>query len=632
MTLITGEVEKPAAPGADDGKADASFLSFIAGDETGFEQLMGGPDMVPDSGVGHSNNNVDTPVAKVTLLSGMMDQQVAIMPADRSLILRDAESVLNVPPEKMTDAVQPDLRVGSLNISEKTSVGAPALQDTDAAQDALRQTKEASSVLPQMVASDKQTNAAISATIPNDAPKQVRQPATLATPQKDGGAFQHDVMPKTAAWPRPQMPVSTDPDVVPAHRANTVMQTVAETTQKAGAMANEITPGKRLGHAPGEATETKETHRGQPMPIPQAPKSAEISNTIVPPKVQMIAKPPNQQSAAVPSANTRLEPHVPQIVPVSIQAPVAPHLPNADLPVTISRPTVEFPTPHPVNTAKELAPDNTEMLKVQNPLRQNTPNRPASDMPNRIEPPQIQATTTAALQINLPSAAHPFAPLQPTVAVPQSPKRQTSEGQLPEPDVQPAKQTTVDALFQTTTPAAPPPLTPMADPAVAEGMRPEFTPELIPLETRAADSTTITRHDTITNRPEVGRHIAQQLVEIARQMPDRPVELTLNPDELGRVRLTFTMSDGGIHVAVLAERGETMDLLRRHIETLAQEFRNMGYKDVNFDFSRNGQGNSGNTDSNPDDPEGQTQTPTETQTLTPVQLSLEPSTGLDLRL
>ncbi|PHQ94394.1 MAG: hypothetical protein COB39_13845, partial [Marinosulfonomonas sp.] len=401
MMLITGEVEKPAAPVAGDGMADASFLSFIAGDETGFEQLTGGPDMMPDSSVGHSNNNVDTPVAKVTLLSGMMDQQVAIMPADRSLILSDAESVLNAPPEKMTDAVQPDLRVGSLKMSEKTSVGAPALQDTDAAQDVLRQTKEASSVLPQMVASDKQTNAAISATIPNDAPKQVRQPATLATPQKDGGAFQHDVMPKTAAWPRPQMPVSTDPDVVPAHRANTVIQTVAETTQKAGAMVNEITPGKRLGHAPGEATETKEAHRGQPMPIPQAP--------------------------------------------------LASHLPNVDLPVTTRRPTVEFPAPHPVNTAKELAPANTEMLKVQNPLRQNTPNRPASDMPNRIEPPQIQTTTTAPLQINLPSAAHPFAPLQPTVAVPQSPKRQTSEGQLPEPDVQPAKQTTADAPFQTTT-------------------------------------------------------------------------------------------------------------------------------------------------------------------------------------
>lgn len=623
MTLITGEAEKPATTGVDGGMADASFRSFIAEDETGFEQLIDGPDVVPDSSVSHSDNNVDTPVAKMMLLSDMMDQQLAIVPADRSLQQSDAPPVLYVSLEKMTTSIQPDLRVDPLkdkpviapvDLPPKTSMGAPVLQDADVAQDAPHQTRKAASGLPQMVA---QTNAAIS----NDAPKQVRQPATLAIPQKDGGAFQHNVLPEIAAWPRPQIPVSTDLDVVSAHRANTVMQTAPETTQKAGAMVNEITSGKRLGYAPAEATETKETYRGQSLPISQAPKSAEISNTIIPPKVQMIATPPKQQPAAVPSANTRLEPHVPQITPVPIQAPLAPHLPNADLPVTISRPTAEFPAPHPVNTAKEVVPDNTEMLKVQNHLRQNTLNRPVSDMPNRIGPPQIQATTAASLQTNrstLPSAAHPFAPLQSAVATPQSPKRQTSEGQLPQPDVQPAKQ----APDQTTTP-----LTPMVEPALAEA---SLNPELIPLETRAADSTAITRHDAITNRPEVGRHIAQQLTEVARQMPDRPVELTLNPDELGRVRLTFTMSDSGIHVAVIAERGETMDLLRRHIETLAQEFRDMGYKDVNFDFSRSGQGNSGNTDSNPDDPDSQTQT--ETQTLTPVQLSLEPSTGLDLRL
>jgi len=345
--------------------------------------------------------------------------------------------------------------------------------------------------------------------------------------------------------------------------------------------------------------------------------------------VQTIATPPNQQPAAVPLANAGLEPHVSQITPVSISAPLAPSIPKAELLVSISRTTTEVSTPHPANVAKDSAPDSAHLQKAQNHSAQHTPNRPASDIPNRIDPPLIQANSPAPLQTNrstLPSVAHPLAPLQPTVSTSQSPKRQTSQGQLPQPDVQPAKQTTADAPSRTTIP--PPP----TDPAVAETSLSELTPDLIALESRAADSTTMARHDTITHRPEVGRHIAQQLAEVARQMPDRPVELTLNPDELGRVRLTFTMSDSGIHVAVIAERGETMDLMRRHIETLAQEFRDMGYKDVNFDFSRNGQGNSDNTDPNPDDPDTQTQTPTETQTLAPVQLSLEPSTGLDLRL
>ncbi len=643
MTLITGEVEKPAAPVTDGDMVGASFLSFIAGDEASFEQLIDRPDMVPNSGVGHSNNDVDIPVAKVMLLSSMIDQQVAIIPADKSLKQSDAPPILYVSPEKVTKAIQPDLRVGPpkdrfviapVDLPEKAPAGVPVLQDTDVTQ---RQTKETASVLPQMVASGKHADVAIS----NDTPKQVPQSTTPAIHQKGDGTFQHNVMPKTAAGPRPQIPVPTDSAVVPSPRANAAMQITPETAPLDAPMANEIPSDKHLRHAPVEATETKENHRGQSLPTPQGPKGAEISNAIIPPKAQAIATQSNQQPAAVPPPNAGLEPHVPQTVPMSIQAPQLPPLPNADAPVSINRLAAEFPALHPVNTAKELAPDNTGMLKVQNPLPQHTPNRSASDMPNRIDPPQIQATTAAPLQTNrstLPSAAHPFARLQPTVLAPQSSKRQTSEGQLPQPDAQPASQTTIDApaqttvTAQTTAPAGQPPLTPMAEHAVAEGLSAELNPELIPLETRAAESTTIARHDTITHRPEIGRHIAQQLAEAARQMPDRPIELTLNPDELGRVRLTFTMSDGGIHVAVIAERGETMDLMRRHIETLAQEFRDMGFKDANFDFSRNGQGNSDNADSNPDDPDTHTQTPTETQTLAPVQLSLEPSTGLDLRL
>ena len=115
-------------------------------------------------------------------------------------------------------------------------------------------------------------------------------------------------------------------------------------------------------------------------------------------------------------------------------------------------------------------------------------------------------------------------------------------------------------------------------------------------------------------------------------MPDRPVELALNPEELGRVRLTFTATDGGIHVAVMAERGETMDLLRRHIETLAQEFREMGYKDVKFEFSRNGQNDEQNKDSDAQNNADSDAISAQAQTLAPVQLSLEPTVGLDLRL
>lgn len=134
-------------------------------------------------------------------------------------------------------------------------------------------------------------------------------------------------------------------------------------------------------------------------------------------------------------------------------------------------------------------------------------------------------------------------------------------------------------------------------------------------------------------QPEIPRHIARQLADVARQMPERPVELTLNPHELGRVRLTFTLTDGGINVSVLAERGETMELMRRHIETLAQEFREMGYADVGFRFS---QQNRENTDGNNAESQarhsGEFVHFPENENIPPARVSLEPTTGLDLRL
>ena len=130
----------------------------------------------------------------------------------------------------------------------------------------------------------------------------------------------------------------------------------------------------------------------------------------------------------------------------------------------------------------------------------------------------------------------------------------------------------------------------------------------------------------------MARHVAQQLADVARHMPDRPIELSLNPEELGRVRMTFTLTDGGINVAVMTERGETMDLLRRNIETLAQEFRELGHKDVKFNFSSNNQESSQQNGAG-DDVEITSEIElSETDQIGPARISLDQSSGLDIRL
>jgi flagellar hook-length control protein FliK len=86
-------------------------------------------------------------------------------------------------------------------------------------------------------------------------------------------------------------------------------------------------------------------------------------------------------------------------------------------------------------------------------------------------------------------------------------------------------------------------------------------------------------------RGETPSMIARQMAEALQKLPDRPVEISLNPRELGRVRMNISAAETGITVTVVAERPETLDLMRRNIEQLAREFQSIGYESINFAFS-----------------------------------------------
>ncbi|MCP5037090.1 MAG: flagellar hook-length control protein FliK [Rhodobacteraceae bacterium] len=154
----------------------------------------------------------------------------------------------------------------------------------------------------------------------------------------------------------------------------------------------------------------------------------------------------------------------------------------------------------------------------------------------------------------------------------------------------------------------------------------------------AALNTANVENPAIRQEPALARHVAAQIAEIARPLPDRPVDLALNPEELGRIRLAFVIESGALSVLVHAERPETLDLLRRHIESLAQELRDIGYRDVSFGF---GQGD-GNTDAQGfgQFPGGGTSAEVEdspdintaTEALHTAPLSADTSAGVDLRL
>jgi flagellar hook-length control protein FliK len=87
-------------------------------------------------------------------------------------------------------------------------------------------------------------------------------------------------------------------------------------------------------------------------------------------------------------------------------------------------------------------------------------------------------------------------------------------------------------------------------------------------------------------RFEAPRHVTAQVAEAARMLSNGPVELALSPEELGRVKMTLSATEGGMTLVVTAERPETLDLLRRNIDLLAQDFREMGYESLEFSFGQ----------------------------------------------
>ncbi|MBY6049942.1 flagellar hook-length control protein FliK [Vannielia litorea] len=79
--------------------------------------------------------------------------------------------------------------------------------------------------------------------------------------------------------------------------------------------------------------------------------------------------------------------------------------------------------------------------------------------------------------------------------------------------------------------------------------------------------------------------VAMQIAEISRPLPDGSIELSLQPEELGRLKLSFSGGEAGLHVVVAAERPETLEMMRRHIDLLAQEMRRLGHEGAQFSFA-----------------------------------------------
>lgn len=139
---------------------------------------------------------------------------------------------------------------------------------------------------------------------------------------------------------------------------------------------------------------------------------------------------------------------------------------------------------------------------------------------------------------------------------------------------------------------------------------------------------------TPPQRADLAPHIARQIVEVISHAAHRPVEIALSPQELGRVRISLSTDDGAITVNILAERPDTLDLMRRHIDQLGQTFRAMGYESISFSFGQGEESDNTSHDGS-NSTQGATAQTDSTKDLADaplIQLDPSPTRGVDIRL
>ncbi|MGJ8582720.1 MAG: flagellar hook-length control protein FliK [Marinosulfonomonas sp.] len=91
-------------------------------------------------------------------------------------------------------------------------------------------------------------------------------------------------------------------------------------------------------------------------------------------------------------------------------------------------------------------------------------------------------------------------------------------------------------------------------------------------------------NSTPYSQPTNSTQVISFISNAAQTLKDQPIELVLSPEELGRVRLRLNASDSAMGVIVAVERPETLDLLRRNIDLLADQLSDIGYETLSFEF------------------------------------------------
>lgn len=88
---------------------------------------------------------------------------------------------------------------------------------------------------------------------------------------------------------------------------------------------------------------------------------------------------------------------------------------------------------------------------------------------------------------------------------------------------------------------------------------------------------------------QVLRQVAGQMAVAVQNAGGGQITLQLAPVELGRVDITLQTRDQGLSLLIVADRPETLDLMRRHVDQLADDLHALGFGSLDLQFRQNGQ-------------------------------------------
>lgn len=105
------------------------------------------------------------------------------------------------------------------------------------------------------------------------------------------------------------------------------------------------------------------------------------------------------------------------------------------------------------------------------------------------------------------------------------------------------------------------------------------------LEVIKLDPIPAAQNSTPAQKSAYAARAMEIIVTTAGTLSNKPAEITLNPEELGRVRLSLKSTDNVMAVVIMVERPETLELLRRHIDLFAADLGKLGYDGMSFEFA-----------------------------------------------